>query len=42
MLKELLNPNPANFNILVSKLSDVLVTALEEPLGYAINWSRVF
>ena len=42
MLKELLNPNPSNFNIMVSKLSDILVNALEEPLGYAINWGRVW
>ena len=43
MLKQLVNPvNPSNFNILVSKLSDVLVKALDEPLGYAINWGRVW
>jgi NADH-quinone oxidoreductase subunit B len=42
VLKELLNPNPANFNIMVSKLSDILVKSLDEPLGYAINWGRVF
>ncbi|MBA3976939.1 MAG: NADH-quinone oxidoreductase subunit NuoB [Nitrosopumilus sp.] len=43
MLKQLVNPvNPSNFNVLVSKLSDVLVKALDEPLGYAINWGRVW
>ena len=24
------------------KVSDVLVEALDEPLGYAINWGRVW
>ena len=36
MIKDLVNPT--NFNVLVSKLGDVLVKALDEPLGYAINW----
>jgi NADH-quinone oxidoreductase subunit B len=27
---------------MVSKLSDILVKSLDEPLGYAINWGRVF
>ena len=40
MLKNLLNPT--NFNILVSKLGDVLVKALDQPLGYAINWGRIW
>ena len=40
MLKDLVNPT--NFNVLVSNLGDVLVKALDEPLGYAINWGRVW
>ena len=40
MFKDLLNPT--NFNVMVSKLSDVLVKAVNEPLGYAINWGRVW
>ena len=40
MLRDLVNPT--NFNVLVSKLGDVLVKALDEPLGYAINWGRVW
>jgi len=42
VLKELLDPIPSNFNILISKLGDMLVESLEEPLGYTINWGRVF
>ena len=38
MLKDLINP--AQFNIMVGKLGDVLVKALDKPLGYAINWGR--
>jgi hypothetical protein len=37
-VKELLNPT--NFDILVSNLGDVLVKALDQPLGYAINWGE--
>jgi NADH-quinone oxidoreductase subunit B len=40
MKKELLSPT--NFNVLASKLSDVLVKALDTPLGYAINWGRIW
>jgi NADH-quinone oxidoreductase subunit B len=40
MNKELVSPT--NFNVLVSKLSDVLVRALDRPLGYAINWGRIW
>ena len=40
MIKELLNPT--NFNLMVGKLSDMLVRALDEPLGYAINWGRIW
>ena len=41
MKKELVSPTK-NFNVLVSKLSDVLVKALDAPLGYAINWGRIW
>ena len=40
MLKDLVNPT--NFNVLVSKLGDVLTRALDLPLGYAINWGRIW
>ena len=40
MIKDLLNPT--NFNLMVSKISDMLVRALDEPLGYAINWGRIW
>ena len=40
MIKDLLNPT--NFNLMVSKISDILVRALDEPLGYAINWGRIW
>jgi len=40
MLKDLVNPT--NVNVYVSRLSDILVKAVEEPLGYAINWGRIF
>ncbi|NAL77184.1 NADH-quinone oxidoreductase subunit B, partial [Nitrososphaera sp. AFS] len=40
MLKDLINP--AQFNIMVGKLGDVLVKALDKPLGYAINWGRIW
>ena len=39
MKTELLNPS--NFNLMVSRLGDVLVKAIDKPLGYAINWGRV-
>jgi len=40
MLKDLVNPH--NFNILESKLDDVLVDVLDQPLGYAINRGRIW
>ena len=40
MFKDLLNPT--NINVMVSKLSDVLVKAVDKPLGYAVNWGRVW
>jgi len=35
MIKDLVNPT--NFNLLLSNIGDVLVKALDAPLGYAIN-----
>ncbi len=40
MIKELISPT--TFNMMVSKLGDVLVKALDAPLGYAINWGRIW
>src|SRR5678816_4726185 len=40
MMKDLVNPT--NFNILIGKLGDVLTRALDLPLGYAINWGRIW
>lgn len=40
MLKDLVNPH--NFNILESKLDDVLVDALDQPVGYGINRGRIW
>ena len=40
MFKEMVNLT--KFNVMISKLSDVLVKALDKPLGYAINWGRVW
>ena len=40
MLKELLTPQ--NANVFVGKLGDILVKAVDAPLGYAINWSRLW
>ena len=37
MIKDLVNPT--NFNLLVSNIGDVLVKALDAPLGYVINWA---
>ena len=39
MIKDLVNPT--NFNLMVSKVGDVLVKALDKPLGYAINWEEL-
>jgi NADH-quinone oxidoreductase subunit B len=41
MIKELVM-SAANFNLMISKVGDVLVKALDKPLGYAINWGRVW
>jgi NADH-quinone oxidoreductase subunit B len=32
----------AEFNAFAGKLGDILVKALDRPLGYAINWGRVW
>jgi NADH-quinone oxidoreductase subunit B len=32
----------AEFNALVGKLGDLLVRALDKPLGYAVNWGRLY
>ena len=40
MIKDLVNPT--NFNLMVGKLGDVLTRALDLPLGYAINWGRIW
>jgi NADH-quinone oxidoreductase subunit B len=40
MIKELVRPTTANFNLMVSRVGDVLVKAFDKPLGYAINWGR--
>ena len=40
MLTELVNPS--NFNLMIGKLGDVLIRALDAPLGYAINWGRIW
>jgi NADH-quinone oxidoreductase subunit B len=40
MIRDLINPT--QFNILARRLGDVLVNALDRPLGYAINWGRIW
>jgi NADH-quinone oxidoreductase subunit B len=40
MIKEIVRPT-TNFNMMMSKVGDVLARALDKPLGYAINWGRV-
>jgi NADH-quinone oxidoreductase subunit B len=40
MKRQLLDPSKTN--ILVGRVGDVLVRALDRPLGYAINWSRLW
>jgi NADH-quinone oxidoreductase subunit B len=40
LIKDLVNPT--NFNLMVGKLGDVLIKALDLPLGYAINWGRIW
>jgi hypothetical protein len=38
MFKDLINPT--HINVLVGKLGDALIKALDKPLGYAINWEE--
>ena len=40
MLKELLTPQ--NSNVYLGKMGDVLEKAIDKPLGYVINWSRLW
>ncbi len=40
MLKELITPQ--NANVLVAKLGDILERAIDKPLGYALNWGRIW
>lgn len=34
--------DPSNFNVFVGRLGDALVRVLDRPLGYAINWGRIW
>jgi hypothetical protein len=34
--------NQSNFNVMVGRIGDILIKALDKPLGYAINWGRVW
>lgn len=36
------NKSPTNFNILVGKLKEVIIKTVESPIGYAINWGRLW
>jgi NADH-quinone oxidoreductase subunit B len=40
LLKELITPQ--NANVFVGKLGDILEKAIDKPLGYAINWGRIW
>jgi len=40
LLKDLLTPETAN--VFVGKLGDILEKAIGKPLGYAINWGRIW
>ncbi len=40
MLKDLITPQ--NANVFVGKLGDILEKAIDKPLGYAINWGRIW
>jgi len=44
LLKELITPQSAanSANVFVGKLGDILIRAIGEPLGYALNWSRLW
>src|SRR5215204_5228107 len=36
-----IDPRP-DFNMYIGKLGDALLKKVEEPLGYAINWGRLY
>src|SRR3712207_7831979 len=38
---KLIDPRP-DFNMYIGKLGDALLKKVEEPLGYAINWGRLY
>lgn len=38
---KLIDPRP-DFNMYIGKWSNTLIKKIEEPLGYAINWGRLF
>ena len=40
MLKDLVTPE--NANVFIGKLGDILEKAIDKPLGYAINWGRIW
>ena len=40
LLKDLMTPE--NANVFVGKLGDILEKAIDKPLGYAINWGRIW
>jgi NADH-quinone oxidoreductase subunit B len=40
LLKDLVTPE--NANVFVGKLGDILEKAIDKPLGYAINWGRIW
>ena len=40
LLKDLVTPQ--NANVFVGKLGDILEKAIDKPLGYAINWGRIW
>ena len=40
MIKDLVTPE--NANVFVGKLGDILEKAIGKPLGYAINWGRIW
>ena len=40
LLKDLVTPE--NANVFIGKLGDILEKAIDKPLGYAINWGRIW
>src|ERR671927_1757629 len=41
LLPKLIDPG-AGFNAFIGKLGDAIVKAIDRPLGYAVNWGRMF